>query len=128
VPSPAALQFDRDPEALDSDLDMSTQWREHLEGHALGAEAILNADKGYTLVGEWRIDDIESLGFPSRHTPEGSMPIGCGHSSVYWPPASIPDGKDQPNKDLRNTLRSNLGDRMSWVHGEITISQPENNQ
>lgn len=116
LPAPAALQFN--PE-------MSSQWREHLQAHGLGANVILSIDRGYSLVGEWPVDAIERLKFPVQHTPVGSTPIECAHSSVYWPPETLPDGKIQPTKDIRNLLRGNLADLIKWVCGEITVPRPD---
>ena len=115
VPSPEALQFDP---------DLSGSWNEHLkESHGLGPASV--ASDGYPLVGEWLVSDIRALDFEVEHTPQGSLPIECAHTSVWWPISALKQGKTEPDKPTRRRLRSVLAGDMSWAHGEISAKPPD---
>lgn len=116
LPSPAALQFD--PE-------MSSSWTEHLSDHKIGPDGILDRNKGYSLVGRWQVAALRKLEFPVEHSPCGNRPIDCAHSSVYWPPDAVGEGKREPSKSLRKQLRSDLAAQMTWVLGDIMTDAPE---
>lgn len=116
VPNPVALAFD--PE-------MSTHWREHLEMHGLGPDSILDEDGKYTLVGEWAVRSVRDMDFPTTHTPDGSEPIACAHTSVYWPPESIKAGSKRPDAPTRTSLRNMLVMKMTLVCGDVTTPPPE---
>jgi hypothetical protein len=116
VPGPVAMAFD--PE-------MSTRWAEHLEMHGLGPADVLNRDGRYTLVGEWSVRAVREMDFPVAHTPDGSEPIACAHTSVYWPPGAIKSGSKRPDSPTRDSLRNKLVKKMSFAYGEITTPPPE---
>jgi hypothetical protein len=85
---------------------------------------MLAQDERYTLIGQWRVGAVKRLDFPVAHTPNDDY-LGCGHSSVYWPVNSIPEGKSQPPRDVKRKLRSDLAHQMSWIFGEIDIERGE---
>ena len=114
-PTPASLIFDP---------DLSCSWGQHLEMHGKGPGAVLESDARYTLVGEFIVSRIRSLGFLASHTPHQNSLIGCAHVSVDWPPSAIPPGKTQPNKDVRNDLRRDLTQDFSWINGNFP-ARPE---
>ena len=93
--------------------------------HGLGPADVLNRDGRYTLVGEWSVRAAREMDFPVAHTPDGSEPIACAHTSVYWPPGAIKSGSKRPDSPTRDSLRNKLVRKMSFAYGEITTPPPE---
>lgn len=113
-------------DALRFDPDLSTDWRQHLQGvHGYSPADILEGDDDYKLVGEFAVSEVRGIGFEIRASPTGPTPPGCAHASVEWPPSEVPAGKKQPNKDVRNPLRFELAKHVSWVHGMPSIPPPD---
>jgi hypothetical protein len=116
LPSAAAMQFDP---------DLSTSWKEHLEFHGMGPEAVIAGNDRYSLVGEWPVKTLRDSRLVITHSPSSSGPIDCAHTSVDWPPDAIEPGKRRPNGAMRMSVRNSLSVSISWVYGNITIVPPE---
>src|SRR5207237_775432 len=75
--------------ALQFDPDLSTSWRQHLEiQHGLDPRAVITGTT-YSLVYQVDVGSLRALELTVKHTPpdgpEGTRPIGCAHTSAYWP-------------------------------------------
>ena len=109
APNKQTLNFDADTN------EMSAKWREHLDGHGWTPADVLDAAKtDYALVFEAPTVTVRGIladgqYLEVRHTPTGSKPDACAHSSVYWP-ASLSDAdKSRTAKDKRRNVRVALG-------------------
>lgn len=111
--------------ALKFDSDLSTQWRKHLMMHGLGHEAVLDGDERYSLVGEILAGDAREKKFMVSHSPDGDTPIKCSHTSVKWPPESIPPAGTEPTPAQRKALRYELSRKFTLVYGEVHAPKPE---
>lgn len=97
--------------------DWSVSWADHLEEvHGLTAEAAAGSE--HPLVYEAVASSARELGMLVTHTPEGSAPLGCAHTSVDYP------GGVKPAKNERNKLRLALARRLERVHGDVSLPPP----
>ncbi len=112
--------------ALQFDNDLSTNWREHLEGHRIGPSGVLGcgSKSAYTLVGELAVAQAQLMGFLVTHSPDGKIPIECSHTSVSWPPAEIHPPAKRPDKRARSRLRADMARNFPFVYGEVTTPPP----
>lgn len=103
---------------------LSTSWREHIERDGLEVSAVLGDDSNYTLVGQIQVGVARGIGMNVYHSPEGSHPIDCAHSSIDWPHGSEAENSDRPPKSERKRLKNELARSFEFVHGNVKSTKP----
>ena len=97
--------------------DWSVSWAEHLEEvHGLSVDAA--SGREHPLVYETLARSARDLEMPVTHTPQGTDPLRCAHTSVDYP------GGVKPQKNERNKLRLALARQLERVRGEVTLLPP----
>lgn len=111
--------------SLQFDPDLSTSWREHLEEHGIGPAGVLGWRRSpYSLVGQISVWNARQLNFLVKHTPTETIPTGCAHASIDWPPGEIHPPATQPAKAVRSKLRSELARGFPIIYGTVDSLRP----
>jgi hypothetical protein len=109
--------------ALQFDPDFSSAWRQHLEQlHHETAAVLIDAEAKRTLVFQLPLLAVDDLGLTYAHTPEGSAPPACSHTSVYLPEDASGNGKGA--KARRKAIRLDVARAMELVMGDLPIEGP----
>lgn len=103
--------------SIQFDPELSTFWREHLEGtHRLTARSITDEVGGYTLAFEMKVEVPRELGACVVHSPTCEKPIDCAHTSVFYP--------NDMDKSQRFIFRQELAHSMFLVSGSCSQVPP----
>ena len=103
--------------ALQLNDDWSAYWEQHLhDRHGLGVDAV--ATEKEPLIFVIGLDDLleiveESVSLVAWHSPDGAIPIECGHCSVA--PSDVTAWTS--SKLLRRTIRNKMSDRLMLCLG-----------
>jgi hypothetical protein len=92
--------------------ELSLLWSEHL----VSVHSIAATDLPQEVVVETSVAEVRELHGLVAHTPWGSQPVACAHTSLDYPPDCADGTPDL--KARKKAFRANLAKTMIWVKGD----------